>query len=529
MKLTVPTGHGEMLMAPAYEDWGALARQSAAASQRWTFSVAGMPGQRLRTLARAEMLGLAVEYSARIGGHAAAAPRALDPDPLVVMTGHQPDLFHPGVWVKNFLVDRLARELGAVGLNLVVDSDAMGGVELRAPAMAPGLVVQHVALRAPPDAPSTFATSPPISAEELARFRAKGLAALDTLSARAIACHFREYCDVLAETGPQARELAEHLTFARRRYENRAAPTHYLEAPVTGLARGRAFLTFAADLALGAERFHAAYNGALGAHRQRSRTRSPAQPFPDLAVDPSRGHELPLWHLRDGGRTEVWVRTLADGARELTSEGTLLAVLPAEPHAAALALWTAAPRLAPKALALTAFHRFFVSDLFVHGVGGARYDRITDAFCLAYYGTAPPPFALASMTMFLPLGAKVVHQSDVEEVERKLERLHHNPDSLLDDEELDLEPADLARALALAAQKAGLVEKITAADADKRALGLRIREVNAALGELLRPAADALRAEVEALRAARAASALVADRTYPFCFWNPREIQDKAR
>ena len=34
--------------------------------------------------------------------------------------------------------------------------------------------------------------------------------------------------------------------------------------------------------------------------------------------------------------------------------------------------------IAPKALALTLFARMFVCDLFIHGVGGGRYDRVTD-------------------------------------------------------------------------------------------------------------------------------------------------------
>ena len=52
--------------------------------------------------------------------------------PLVV-TGHQPELFHPGVWVKNFATAALARAHGGLGLNLIVDNDLPKSASIRVP------------------------------------------------------------------------------------------------------------------------------------------------------------------------------------------------------------------------------------------------------------------------------------------------------------------------------------------------------------------------------------------------------------
>ena len=41
----------------------------------------------------------------------------------MVMGGHQPELFHAGVWLKNFAIDAYARRLGGTAINLVVDTD----------------------------------------------------------------------------------------------------------------------------------------------------------------------------------------------------------------------------------------------------------------------------------------------------------------------------------------------------------------------------------------------------------------------
>ena len=41
----------------------------------------------------------------------------------IVMGGHQPELFHPGVWLKNSALDAYARAVSGTAINLVVDSD----------------------------------------------------------------------------------------------------------------------------------------------------------------------------------------------------------------------------------------------------------------------------------------------------------------------------------------------------------------------------------------------------------------------
>src|SRR5262249_25404100 len=51
----------------------------------------------------------------------------------LVVTGHQPELFHPGVWVKNFAVAAIARESSARGLNLIVDNDVPKFASVKVP------------------------------------------------------------------------------------------------------------------------------------------------------------------------------------------------------------------------------------------------------------------------------------------------------------------------------------------------------------------------------------------------------------
>jgi hypothetical protein len=50
-----------------------------------------------------------------------------------VVTGHQAELFHPGVWIKNAWACRIARALSGVSLNLVVDNDVARHTGLAVP------------------------------------------------------------------------------------------------------------------------------------------------------------------------------------------------------------------------------------------------------------------------------------------------------------------------------------------------------------------------------------------------------------
>src|SRR5205809_55902 len=41
----------------------------------------------------------------------------------LILAGHQPELFHPGVWFKNFVISSIAKARGGTSINLVIDSD----------------------------------------------------------------------------------------------------------------------------------------------------------------------------------------------------------------------------------------------------------------------------------------------------------------------------------------------------------------------------------------------------------------------
>src|SRR3989442_2128465 len=86
----------------------------------------------------------------------------------------------------------------------------------------------------------------------------------------------------------------------------------------------------------------------------------------------------------------------------------------------------------PRALTLTAFTRLCLADLFVHGVGGGRYDRVTDAVIREYFGLEPPAYAVTTATMHLPLQGYDAGE-ERQALRRRLLELQHNPDRGLAD------------------------------------------------------------------------------------------------
>ena len=52
-----------------------------------------------------------------------------------LVAGHQPELFHPGVWFKNFLLSQASQQTKCVALNLVIDNDLCRSPAIRVPAI----------------------------------------------------------------------------------------------------------------------------------------------------------------------------------------------------------------------------------------------------------------------------------------------------------------------------------------------------------------------------------------------------------
>lgn len=512
----VPSGHGELvLQPPCFDDWVKLAEANAAAAATWRFDIGGMDIRDFRRSARELLVADAREATSRLGLSASGTSEG-----PVIVTGHQPDLYHAGVWIKNFALQRVVNQCRGLGIDLVVDTDTYESVGVTAPCLSPRVTRCKQELAVGGEDSCFVCTAVP-SAQRLEGFCAATASALATLPSPAIGRHFDAFCDALRASACKSANLAEFITGARRRYEGDL--THYLELPVSDLACTVVFRRFAADILLGASRFAEAYNAELAEYRTLNGIRSGAQPFPDLQVAPEE-IESPFWVLTSDGRVPAFVRQATNGVRLVWSQGAVF--LPESIGAAASVLEEAGVALVPRAVTLTLFARACVADLFIHGIGGDRYDRITEGVARRWWGITLPAYAVASLTMYLPLGATAVSDSDLAAIDAQLRRLTHNPDEALG--EVTFDSAEERRAvLARVEEKRELIEAISVPGADRKALGLRIKALNDELSVLVEPLAEELRAHRAALESQQRDAEVLTDRTYPFCLWSPAEVADK--
>ena len=75
--------------------------------------------------------------------------------------------------------------------------------------------------------------------------------------------------------------------------------------------------------------------------------------------------------------------------------------MPREPSMFWPASASVASSCAAAALVTTLFARLVLSDLFIHGIGGAKYDQLTDELIRSFFGLAPPDYLVISATLHL--------------------------------------------------------------------------------------------------------------------------------
>jgi hypothetical protein len=80
-----------------------------------------------------------------------------------------------------------------------------------------------------------------------------------------------------------------------------------------------------------------------------------------------------------------------------------------------------------RALTNTLYARLFLSDAFLHGLGGGKYDAVTDTIGNHFYGVEPPRYLVLSATLRLPFVENPTPPAQLLHLARRLRDLHYNP------------------------------------------------------------------------------------------------------
>ncbi len=131
------------------------------------YALQGRSLAELSRQARAELLEAARAWTA---GYRAVEMPGVDPSGLFFLAGHQPELFHPGVWYKNFVLAELGRRHGAAAINLVIDSDTLKSSSLGVPCCTLDDPHREAVLFDRPDASTPFEERPVLDESLFCRF-----------------------------------------------------------------------------------------------------------------------------------------------------------------------------------------------------------------------------------------------------------------------------------------------------------------------------------------------------------------------
>jgi hypothetical protein len=507
--LRAPQQHGAVLLEPPLPELQDHLAQGCSLD-RSDLHLAGQPLPELRRQARRAAIAAAHGYLAEAGQ---ALPHRHGEHVLVA--GHQPELFHPGVWVKNFALCGLAREHGLVPLNLVVDNDTVKATALGLPCWHAEQASQAESYRIdkiPFDhqATETPYEESPVLDEEL-------FAALPEHAGRCTRCWpftplLADYWTLVMRHRQRTSLLGERLAAGRRDLEQRWGCGN-LEVPVSRVCDTEPFAWFAGHLFADVQRFHTIYNDTVHEYRRVHGLRSRNHPVPDLARD-GDWREVPFWAWRAGGkrRGRLFVRPAADRF-ELRSDREAWPALPAA-LTALVSTWQELRRqgfkIRSRALTNTLYTRLFVADTFVHGIGGGKYDELTDEIVRRFYGIEPPPFVVLSATLLLPLTTFPATMPQRYEMAQRLRDLHWNP-------QRHLAPTVDGPARELAAQKKRLLAELTEPIGRERHRALR--QLTEQLEPFVHPAQQAIGSRLAEVDAELRANAVLRRRDFAFCLY----------
>lgn len=512
----------------------------------------------LQAAARRDLLQRSVAWTRSY--HPGIPQNSLDASAPLILAGHQPRLFHPGVWFKNFALDAVARRVGGTAVNLIVDSDDFAGNYLRVPG---GTLERPVATHVPFDA--LLATIPfeergvvePSLAEQFPEKVVEETR--DTLPGMMLPRFWEDVLERLEATGRWGAAFAQ----ARHRTELRWGLST-LEVPQSAICSSEPFAWFATYLLLRLEEFAASHNHALDVYRAVHRARSSAQPVPNLLRDADR-LEAPfwVWTAEQPNRRRLFVER-RDRYLVLSDGGQWQACLPLGPgddlRPAAerwLELADAGVRLRSRALITTLWARLALGDLFLHGIGGAKYDQVTDAIMADFFGDKtfpaapydagttgdsgefspepsrgirPPRYMILSATVLLPVSLPAADPAAIRDIDEQLRRLIFQPDrylqQVIERQEFpkDWSEDDIRQIQQAIAEKWRWIRTpVTAETARPRFLA--IRRIN----EQLQPYVEPRRRELQQARStvdhALRARSILGWREYAFCLYPEQKLR----
>jgi len=522
-RLRAPEEDGVALIDPPFEQVAGLVQANLDRRREYCYD---LQGRCLSDVARESRRQLVADARRWTSQYRDVDSRPIDSSVPIFLAGHQPQLFHPGVWFKNFALGTLAREHGAVAISLLIDSDVSRTPNVRVPG---GSVREPHVAEIPLDkaAPLVPYEERPVLDREV--FTGFGSRAAERIAGLVADPLVRRFWPMAVERMRQTGNLGASLAQARHQLEGRWGLST-LEIPQSWVCQSRPHAWFVAHLLAQLPRLRTIYNEVVDEYRRVNRIRSRAHPVPNLA-QAGGWLEAPfwIWAADDPRRRRLFARH--DRHQIVLSDRHALEIaLPLAPDGDAnraverlMELGREGVRIRCRALVTTLWARLVLGDLFLHGIGGAKYDQLTDALVERFFGLKPPDFLVLSATLHLPVPRARPTAQDLRAIEHGLRRLTYHPECFINGtcnaaEGTSSEVAELIAAKARWIQAAPAPEEAPARYRE-------IRRINEALEPCVAPLRERLLGERRETERSLQAEAVLSGREYAFCLFPEKTLR----
>lgn len=353
----------------------------------------------LRDEARSGLIQQALQYT-RQYRDAGLLTETATPSCPIIMSGHQPTLFHPGVWFKNYSLSQLSAQQKALAINMVVDGDVSGPTSISVPVRQSENELDLESV--PYDLSGAGLPYEQATIGDRECFESFGGAVANRLRGFIDAPLIEALWPLAREHGRKTNNTAQAIAVARHTLESEMG-WQSLEIPQSQICQTPQFASFIALILDELPRFVQCYNEAANVYRAAHGIRSTAHPVPNLA-QADGWIEAPLWNYSDASpqRRAVWVRHQGSHLTVSDRQGFEVSAHRESLTDCLLSLESKQVKLRSRALLTTMYVRMLLSDLFLHGIGGGKYDQLGDLIGQAFWQCPPTRFMVLSASVLLP-------------------------------------------------------------------------------------------------------------------------------
>lgn len=460
----------------------------------------------LRTI----MYSLACYYSRKIG--IKVPTDDFTENIAIAITAHQPILDHPGILIKKQLLSKFVSEIerdnekknedeNIIGINIIIDTDLSDHFSYKFDdnkKLGRQTLIEKQALKA-----YIFQVKNYSLTKKDSNFPTKKILALK-------------------KENPEL-DLIQLLTLFRRKFEENS---NYLELPFSLLIEQDDFQKFIFEFFLiSAETLFNKYNYVLDSFRTEHKIKNNANPFPNLK---SEGNtlELPFWiinrdtetreplyfsQIKDDDSFESVYHNKDKSFKLNLNEFMQINPLPENIF------------IAPRALLTTCIFRVFLSDFFIHGKGGEKYDKATDAFIIDYLQIEPPKYVVTSRDLML-------HKEmarDIfafQELQKQKREIAFHPNKFI--ESGIFTDSDLVKLTSLSTEKTDLIAKLKKKKSNKESVASEtqtIKEIEKDIFKLVENALSTKFKEVSKLN--QNEIDMYTSREFPYFLFSSKDLE----